>query len=62
MTPCSMRSNGVCVLAVYSGLAGLPLLVTLAPARAYERPYDPYKWCAVGREATATLAPPTADS
>jgi hypothetical protein len=48
----NMRSSGVCVLAVYCGLAGLPLLATLAPARAYERPYDPYKWCAVGREAT----------
>jgi hypothetical protein len=47
-----LRQNDVRTLAVYCGLAGLPLLVTLAPARAYEKPYDPYKWCAVGREAT----------
>jgi hypothetical protein len=57
MTLGNMRANGVCVLAVYCGLAGLPLLVTLAPARAYEKPYDPYKWCAVysgGRDVSAT--------
>jgi hypothetical protein len=30
------------------------LMVALAPsaARAYEKPYDPYKWCAVGSDAT----------
>jgi hypothetical protein len=27
-------------LAVYCGLAALPLLATLMPARAYEKPYD----------------------
>jgi hypothetical protein len=47
MTLGNMRANGVQTLAVYCGLAGLPLLATLAPARAYEKPYDPYKWCAV---------------
>ena len=47
-----MRANGVKTLAAYCGLAALPLLATLMPARAYEKPYDPYKWCAVGGEAT----------
>jgi Protein of unknown function (DUF3551) len=32
-----------------AGLAALALLLVLAasPAGAYERPYDPYPWCAV---------------
>jgi hypothetical protein len=46
-----MRANGVRILAVYWGLAAFPALATLSPARAYEKPYDPYKWCSVG-EAT----------
>jgi hypothetical protein len=35
-------------------LAALLMTATLAqsPAGAYERPYDPYKWCAVGSDAT----------
>jgi hypothetical protein len=35
-------------------LATFLLIAALAPlaARAYEKPYDPYKWCAVGSEAT----------
>jgi hypothetical protein len=35
-------------------LATLLLMPVLAPSatRAYEIPYDPYKWCAVGSDAT----------
>ena len=48
MTLGNMRANGVRTLAVYCGLAALALLATLVPARAYEKPYDPYKWCWAG--------------
>ena len=44
----NMCANGVRTLAVHCGLAALALLGTLASVRAYEKPYDPYKWCAVG--------------
>ena len=40
--------GGVRTLAVNCGLAALALLGTLASAGAYEKPYDPYKWCWVG--------------
>jgi Protein of unknown function (DUF3551) len=43
----SMRQNGAHTLAIYCALVALPLLATLASARAYEMPYDPYTWCAV---------------
>jgi Protein of unknown function (DUF3551) len=35
-------------------LATLLLMPVLphSPARAYQMPYDPYKWCAVGSDAT----------
>jgi hypothetical protein len=39
-------------LAICCGLTTLAFTETLAPARAYEMPYDPYKWCAVGSDAT----------
>jgi hypothetical protein len=52
MTLGNMRANGSRTLAVHCGLAALALLGTLASVRAYEKPYDPYKWCAVGSEAT----------
>ena len=28
-------------------LLALPALLAASPARAYEKPYDPYPWCAV---------------
>jgi hypothetical protein len=52
MTFDNMRANGVRTLAVHCGLPALLLLATLMPARAYEKQYDPYKWCAVGSDAT----------
>jgi hypothetical protein len=52
MTLGNMRANGVSTLAIFYGLAVLLLLATLTPTRAYEMPYDPYKWCAVGSDAT----------
>jgi hypothetical protein len=53
MTFDNMRANGVRTLAVHCGLPALLLLATLMPARAYEKQYDPYKWCAVGSDATS---------
>ena len=32
--------------AVTLAAAALPALLAVSPARAYERPYDPYPWCA----------------
>jgi hypothetical protein len=52
MTLGNIRADDVRAFAVYCGLAVVPLLATLAPARAYGMPYDPYKWCAVGSDAT----------
>ena len=36
------------------------MLATLAPARANEKPYDPYKWCAVGSDGGGLIVLPTA--
>jgi Protein of unknown function (DUF3551) len=42
-----IRANGIRTLAICCGLTTLALMAKLAPARAYELPYDPYPWCAV---------------
>jgi Protein of unknown function (DUF3551) len=46
MTLGNTRGNGAHTFAIYCALAVLLLLATLAPARAFELPYDPYPWCA----------------
>jgi hypothetical protein len=42
-----LTHRGTMVLAAFLLMAALP-----ASARAYDMPYDPYKWCAVGSDAT----------
>jgi hypothetical protein len=43
-----LTGRGIVVLAM---LLLMPVLAPL-PVLAYEMPYDPYKWCAVGSDAT----------